>query len=164
MIGNDIVDLKLASVESNWRRPNFLNKICTFSEQNFIAQSKNPELEVWKLWSRKEAAYKIYNRETGIRGYFPWKLECSITETFENKECGLVSINNKVYHTETYVDKDFIYTIAATSLQLFDKITAVKQCQIILKINGLPFLQSKLKPVSITHHGRFDRKITLVDS
>ena len=86
MIGNDIVDLKLASVESNWRRPNFITKIFTVSEQNFIARSKNPELEVWKLWSRKEAAYKIYNRETGMRGYFPWKLECSITETFENKE------------------------------------------------------------------------------
>lgn len=164
MIGNDIVDLKLAKVESNWRRPNFLNKIFTFSEQDFIAQSENPELEVWKLWSRKEAVYKIYNRETGIRGYFPWKADCSITETFENKECGLVSINNKVYHTETYINKDFIYTIAVTTVKMFHKIIAVNQDEQIIKINGLPFLERELKPVSITHHGRFERKITLIDA
>jgi hypothetical protein len=36
-----------------------------------ISNAENPDNMVWNLWSRKEAAYKIYNRVTGIRGYFP---------------------------------------------------------------------------------------------
>ena len=77
MIGNDIVDLALAKKESNWKRNRFLDKIFTTKEQVLIVDAENPEIMVWNLWSRKEAAYKIYNRETGIRGYFPLQLECS---------------------------------------------------------------------------------------
>ena len=76
MIGNDIVDLALAKKESNWKRNRFLDKIFTETEQLLIFHSENPEIMVWNLWSRKEAAYKIYNRETGIRGYFRSILRC----------------------------------------------------------------------------------------
>ena len=76
MIGNDIIDLALALKESNWKRKGFLDKIFTKNEQLLILNTQNPEVMVWNLWSRKEAAYKIYNRQTGIRGYFPLQLEC----------------------------------------------------------------------------------------
>ena len=164
MIGNDIVDLQLAKIQSNWQRPNYLEKIFSKEEIQFILNAENSELEVWKLWSRKEAAYKIYNRETGIRGYFPWKLKCSNPEITEDKEIGLVLIEDKVYCTETYVNQDYIYTIASKSVQLFDKIIAVNQHDTIIKMEGMPFLETNLKLVSITHHGRFERKITLLDS
>jgi len=57
MIGNDIVDLELALKESNWKRKGFLNKIFTNEEQLLISSAINPEIMVWNLWSRKEAAY-----------------------------------------------------------------------------------------------------------
>ena len=41
MIGNDLVDLKVASVESNWKRPRFLDKVFTIEEQQLIMNSKN---------------------------------------------------------------------------------------------------------------------------
>ncbi len=163
MIGNDIVDLQLAKRQSNWQRKNFLEKIFTSKEQMFILNSEIPEIEVWKLWSRKEAAYKIYNRETGVRGYFPWKLECSIPENSEEKKEKYVSIENKKYFTETFVFNDFIYSISVESVDLFDKIIDVNEEEKIIKINDLPFLENSLKPVSITHHGRFSRKISLLD-
>lgn len=164
MIGNDIVDLQLAKFESNWRRPKYLDKIFTFDEQDFIIQSINPELEVWKLWSRKEAAYKIYNRETGIRGFFPWRLECSLEANFSTKTCDYVAIDGKQYHTITEVDENYIYTVAVTSMAYFEKIANISHQRKIIKINGIPFLENSLKPVSITNHGRFERKITLIDS
>ena len=71
MIGNDIVDLELARKESNWKRKGFLDKIFAKNEQLLIFNAENPDTMVWNLWSRKEAAYKIYNRQTQIRGYFP---------------------------------------------------------------------------------------------
>ena len=160
MIGNDIVDLKLAKEQSNWRRQNYLEKIFTIEEQSFIRQANNPEIEVWKLWSRKEAVYKVYNRKTGIRGFFPWKIACAVSANLLD----IVTINGQVFYTKTMVSKDYIYSIAVQSIDLFDKIIDLNTGENIIKINDLPYIKNSLKPVSITHHGRFERKITLIDS
>jgi phosphopantetheinyl transferase (holo-ACP synthase) len=69
VIGNDIVDLALARKESNWKRPG-LNKIFTTKEQLLISSAENPNTMVWNLWSRKRAAYKIYNRATEYEDTF----------------------------------------------------------------------------------------------
>jgi phosphopantetheinyl transferase (holo-ACP synthase) len=164
MIGNDIVDLRFAKVQSNWMRPRFVEKICTDTEFTFIHQSINPELEIWKLWSRKEAAYKIYNRETGIRGYFPWKISCSLQENSNERDNDFVTIYSEKYYTKTIVNAEYIYTIAAKSLLLFNQIIDLSANQKIIKINDLPFVKDTLQPVSITNHGRFEKKITLVNS
>ena len=164
MIGNDIVDLQLARTQSNWKRRNFLSKIFTLEEQMVINQSASPEIEVWKLWSRKEAVYKIYNRQTGIRGFFPWKLKCSIESYSDASSFGSVSIDGIEYYTKTNCNVDFIYTIAANSLELFDRMIDVRNGNEVIKIDQLPYTKFSLKPVSISHHGRFERKITLIDS
>lgn len=163
MIGNDIVDLALAKKESDWQRNRFLDKIFTKNEQQIILNDVNPEIMVWNLWSRKEAAYKIYNRETGIRGFFPLQLECS----FENVTMGTVYIKKKIYFTQSKIENDSIYTIAVVEKKHFDRIESINSAIQIFKINELPFIidcASKIKkPVSITHHGRFWKGITLKD-
>ena len=163
MIGNDIVDLQLAKTQSNWQRPKFIQKIFSTSEQYYIRQSDNPELEIWKLWTMKEAAYKAYNRETGIRGFFPWKLECSVAEFHKGKFLGKVVIEDKIYFTKTILRDDFVYTIAANSLDSLEKIIEINSGEKIIKIDGLPFTVIGKKLVSITHHGRFERKIGLAN-
>jgi phosphopantetheinyl transferase (holo-ACP synthase) len=163
MIGNDIVDLQLAKLQSNWQRPRFIEKIFTKEEQDFIKIAQNPALEIWKLWSRKEAAYKIYNRETGIRGYFPWKLECSISVTPSNIADDFVKINSQKYFTKTYFDYNSVYTVAVKRAVLFTRISEIATDTKVIKINGLPCFEESLKPISITHHGRFERRITLLD-
>jgi phosphopantetheinyl transferase (holo-ACP synthase) len=161
MIGNDIVDLALAQKESNWKRKGFLDKIFTQEEQSLVANAENPEVMVWNLWSRKEAVYKIYNRETGIRGYIPLQLVCF----YESETTGTVSCNGRVYYTETVVTKDFVYTIAAAKVDLFTQIQKISSDEEIGKTNGIPFIidaQTAISnPVSITHHGRFWKGIKL---
>ncbi|TDE00640.1 4'-phosphopantetheinyl transferase family protein [Flavobacterium sandaracinum] len=163
MIGNDIVDLALARKESNWKRKGFLDKIFTLKEQFLIANAINPEIMVWNLWTRKEAAYKIYNRETGIRGYIPLQLECF----YENATLGTVSIKEKIYFTKGIIENNSIYTIAVTNKNNFDKIESIDSAVTLLKNNGIPFVidsvSKKKKAVSITHHGRFWKGITLLD-
>lgn len=163
MIGNDVVDLALAKRVSNWKRDRYLDKIFTVNEQLLIFHAEIPEVMVWNLWSRKEAAYKIYNRETGIRGYFPLLLECF----YENETLGTVSIKEKIYFTQSQIENDSIYTIAVADKKHFDKIESITSAIEIFKINGIPFIidsASKIKkPVSITHHGRFWKGITLMD-
>jgi phosphopantetheinyl transferase (holo-ACP synthase) len=161
MIGNDIVDLALARTESNLKRKNFLDKLFTKEEQLLVENANNPEVMVWNLWSRKEAAYKIYNRETGIRGYFPKQLVCS----YESETSGTVCCNERVYYTKSTVTKDFIYTIATIEPQFFNQIEKINLDYKIHKTNGIPSIidtQTALsKPVSITHHGRFWEGITI---
>jgi phosphopantetheinyl transferase (holo-ACP synthase) len=161
VIGNDVVDLVLAKKESNWQRKGFLDKIFTKNEQELIHKAIHPEIMVWNLWSRKEAAYKIYNRETGIRGYFPLQLECD----WSNYKTGIVSIKGFVFYTQTTIDSDCIYTIAVAENKIFTQIKTVDFNAEIEKINGIPFLKEKqsqlLKPVSISHHGRFWRGISV---
>ncbi|MFE3870759.1 4'-phosphopantetheinyl transferase superfamily protein [Flavobacterium sp. ZS1P70] len=161
MIGNDIVDLALAKKESNWQRKGFLDKIFTQQEQLLITRANSSEVMVWNLWTRKEAAYKIYNRETGIRGYFPLQFECH----FENEVLGTVICNGNMYFTQTDISDEFMHTIAVAEKKYFMRIKNLDSDANICKMNGIPFIMDQLteitKPVSISHHGRFWRGITL---
>jgi phosphopantetheinyl transferase (holo-ACP synthase) len=161
VIGNDIVDLALAKKESNWQRKGFLNKIFTQKEQLLIANADNPEVMVWNLWTRKEAAYKIYNRQTNIRGYFPLQLECF----YESETTGTVTCYGYNYYTKTEISEDCIYTIAIAEKEYLIQIKEINSEDKISKKNGIPYIIEEFteikKPVSISHHGRFWKGITL---
>ena len=164
MIGNDIIDLALARKESNWKRKGFLDKIFTPKEQLLISNSENPEITVWNLWSRKEAAYKIYNRQTQIRAFIPLQLECSDIEISNGIIYGKVICYNTVYFTKTVINAEFIETNAVLNPQDFDTIKTINPSKNIIKTNGIPnYFDSEhniWKPISKSHHGRFERIIS----
>lgn len=108
MTGNDIVDIQVAAAESNWRRKGFLEKICTPQEQLYINNAATPDSMVWRLWTMKESAYKIYTRQYGGRFFAPQKFSCTILSDAR----GVVTINSVSYQTITITAKDLIYTIA----------------------------------------------------
>lgn len=165
MIGNDIVDLALARKENNWKRKGFLDKIFTQNEQILIQNSENPDLKVWNLWTRKEAVYKIYNRKTGIRGYFPLEIECFDFYVSNKLEMGNVFIKNHVFFTKTEITKEFIYSLGLENANNFSKIKTLNNREFIIKINGLPYFfdsENRIKkPASISHHGRFEQIISI---
>jgi phosphopantetheinyl transferase (holo-ACP synthase) len=165
MIGNDIVDLELAENESNWKRKGFLNKIFSKNEQLQILNAEKPAVMVWNLWSRKEAAYKIHNRKTHIRGYFPLQLECSDINKIDEIIWGKVTISDVIYYTKTEIHPQYINTIAVEKIEDFDNIMVLKNKIGIYKINDIPFYSetdsSVSKPVSMSHHGRFEQIISL---
>ncbi len=155
MIGNDVVDLKLSKKESNWQRTGYFDKMFTENEQILIKNSVNQEITVWNLWSRKEAAYKIWNRETGIRKYNPIKFECFDLDT----EIGLVKFENFIFYTKTEINKNYIHSIAVLNKEDFNKISVLGNLITIKKQNGIPFYVNKnqeVKPISKSHHGRFE--------
>ncbi|GEP51858.1 hypothetical protein FNO01nite_25300 [Flavobacterium noncentrifugens] len=156
MIGNDVVDLALAQKESNWKRNGFLQKIFTEKEHLQILNSENPEVKVWELWSRKEAAYKIWNRESNVRLFHPMKFECSD----EDSDFGKVSFENQVYFTKTDFSDERISSIAVCQKSDFDAIIHLENRNGITKENGIPFLNKK--PVSISNHGRFEQIISIL--
>lgn len=165
MIGNDIVDLVLAQKESNWKRKGFLDKIFTKKEQKLIFSAENPTVIVWSLWSMKEAGYKIYNRQTLIRGYFPMQLKCFDLEFINGIAFGKVVIKNKIYFTKTEITAKFINTIAVENVNDFDEIKTFKNRKHIKMSDGIPSFfeteNSMPRPASISHHGKFEQIIAV---
>lgn len=113
MIGNDLVDLKLAAKQSNWQRKGFLDKLFTPKEQGYILNSDNPFETVWLLWSMKESAYKAYLQMHNERFFAPKNLTCHLI----SKNTGTVLINNVLFFTESEIGDAFIYTVAFTKNQ-----------------------------------------------
>jgi phosphopantetheinyl transferase (holo-ACP synthase) len=149
MIGNDIVDLELAAQESHWQRPGYLEKIFTAEEQSMIANAENPTVMVWLIWSRKEAVYKIINRQSHIRTYAPLKFQCSAKN--------FVTYEGSFYPFKSYQTDNCIHTVAVERAELFDALDVHtgqrEQWNISKDEYGIPFLEGK--PVSVSHHGRY---------
>lgn len=156
MIGNDVVDLALAKVESNWQRKGYLNKIFTAKEQNLIFSSQNLTLMVWILWSRKEAVYKMIRQENGLRGFYPLKIENA------NFDSGIVCFNQKKYYAKTVQKDEMLHTIALKNNQ-FDQISELNPSIKIHKKDEIPYLIKNGNNHFITksHHGRFEKILLL---
>lgn len=108
MIGNDVIDIKKTKLESNWERKGFLDKVFTSSEQEIIHKSNDKFLAVWRMWSMKESAYKLFIQKGNERFYNPLKLVCSIIFN----ESGVVQIEDYSINTKTIITSDYIYTSA----------------------------------------------------
>ena len=184
MIGNDIVDLSLAKVESNWERKGFLRKLFSAREIDLISDANEPGLMVWKLWSMKESAYKADFRSSKKRKFNPSKFQCEVvTDTSGN-----VQYEGSMYKTNTLIADDFIHTSAwregrnnsmskpiiktfstqFSSDKLYQSLVLMmattkaykeKDLRVIKSSVGIPELyKNKIKLetlCSISHHGRY---------
>ncbi|WP_411894031.1 4'-phosphopantetheinyl transferase superfamily protein [Winogradskyella sp. A2] len=112
MVGNDIVDLKEAQNASNWQRPRFLDKLFTELEQAFIKGAKNPFLMVWRLWSMKEASYKLYTQIHPSRFFNPKSFECTVVNN-----SGFVKFKDFQYYVETKITSNYIISEARLERQ-----------------------------------------------
>ncbi|RUT72184.1 4-phosphopantetheinyl transferase family protein [Flavobacterium cupreum] len=165
MIGNDVIDIVQSRRESNWQRKGFLEKIFTAEEQLLIANDVHPETMVWLLWSMKEAAYKIYNRQTKIRAYIPQKLVCSMAFQNNSYASGKVSCCGTVYYTQTFIHREYLHTIAVSDPAQWDTVIEIEKKNIAKDPYGIPFLSSDPSPnrqnVSVSNHGRFEKVVGL---
>lgn len=165
MIGNDVIDLIQSRQESNWQRKGFTKKLFTPAEQMLIAQNSEPEIIIWLLWSMKEAAYKIYNRQTKIREFIPQKLTCTLLSITDDYSTGQVKCGETIYHTKTTITPDSLHTIAVSFLDHLKQVIEIEKKNIIKDENGIPYFSNsfsdKLQDVSISHHGRFEKVVTI---
>ena len=165
MIGNDVIDMLQSRKESNWRRKGFIEKIYTLDEQLLISNALDTEIMVWILWSMKEAAYKVYNRQTKIREYIPKKLICTITSQDHHTITGKVTCSGQTYYTQTVFSPDHIHTIAVIHFGDLNKVIEIEKKTTSKDEKGLPYLsntlQNTIQDVSVSHHGRFEKVVTI---
>lgn len=176
MIGNDIVDLQLASIQSNWKRPGFLDKQFTTEEKKQILDSENPFNKTWLLWSMKEAAYKCYVQKHKRRFFAPKLFKCVL----DNDCQGKVFYKEIIYETKSSITDDYIHTIAKiysntninlecfkvsensnVSEQINNRINKLFSHKIQIKKDTLNipylFLEDKKLPYTLSksHHGKY---------
>lgn len=174
MIGNDLVDLQKAAAESNWERKGYLEKLCSGDEQQFIRKAKDSFLMFWIIWTMKESAYKIINRQTGIRSYNPLSFQCQNIQLNQQGARGTLTYQGQTLSILTTVNSHIIHSIAVSETTEF---AAVKVLQLkynknymedfnlsstayqIDKKNGIPEMTNKLTgakhAISISHHGPY---------
>lgn len=175
MIGNDLVSLQQAALESNWQRKGYLDKIYTPAEQQLIFQAANPSLTLWILWSMKEAAYKIVNRLTGIRSYSPLSYVCTGLQINDWQASGEVQYLDQSFFTSTEIHSEYVHSVAVSQttdfdhiclhylentagyLQEFNKLSSFYQLG--KNYSGLPEMThlttGNKHAASISHHGAF---------
>ena len=176
MIGNDIIDLSLAKIGSDWQRRGFLEKQFTANEQQVILAATNPFLLVWRFWSMKEAAYKVFTQQNEMCFFAPKKFDCLL---ISNKE-GMVLYKDEIFYTSSIVTQDYIFTLASyeKSTKPYSKFAMPQDIDIMIKIkledvtkfsaieieqkkskNGAPFYYYKdillTRSCSISHHGNY---------
>lgn len=176
MIGNDIIDLRAAAVESRIHRKGFLEKLFLPGEIRAIREAASPATTTWLLWSCKEAVYKIVHRNTRERKYAPQQFSCSIEqEQVYGKVTGTVLHNHQIYYYQALVANDHIHTCAAADYSLLREIVVFTNQQVagnytgfiqqVLSAKelfykdemGIPYIlhreDGRCLPVSVSHHG-----------
>lgn len=61
-VGNDIVDLREPSALLKSQDLRFIERVFTPAEQARIRSAAKPSNELWRLWTAKESAFKIYRK------------------------------------------------------------------------------------------------------
>lgn len=62
LVGNDVVDLRVAENASVRERPRFLARVCDDAEQARVRAAALPVAALWALFAAKEAAYKVVTK------------------------------------------------------------------------------------------------------
>lgn len=183
MVGNDIVDLEEAIKLSNWQHPRFLDKLFTDIEQQYIKTSLDPFIAIWKLWSMKEAAYKIYVQINPGRFYNPKRFICNLTGernsvTYLDFRCFVktnvtskfilsearLSDSNTTLQPIRFNNKSYSAQSKNTYSYLLDSIAKdynLSRSNLQIKKNkyGVPKIYYNLNvlslSISITHHGNY---------
>lgn len=180
MVGNDIVDIAEAEKASNWQRPRFLGKLFSYSEQQLIQNDDNPTLMVWRLWSMKEAAYKLFTQAHPSRFYNPKSFQCEV-----KGHTGEVRYHSFQCYVQTKITTEYIISEARLQPGVFSSKVVVfesknqkeqsrllkqellnhiristkkiSELQLVYNEFGIPVVKinTELKNISLTHHGRF---------
>lgn len=174
MVGNDIVDLQAAGHTSNWHRERFLDKLFTPSEQHHIREAECPFPMLWRLWSLKEASYKLYTQLYPGRFYNPKGFECSLygqsaTVEFKGFQCYAHTRSTSDYIiSEASLNKKEMGSVIVKLTTTDPKGQSEELRDWVLQHLGgayrfqknpfdIPVLVhgKEQVPISLTHHGRY---------
>lgn len=174
MIGNDVIDLRLARAERKSENFRYLEKICCACEIQQIQDSRDPELMLWTFWAMKESAYKAHQRFRS----FSRKLNPIAFKCFLDIDTSKVKIEDCIYQIDLAITSEYIHSSTGLS-QIVWKVYRnekkpyttllrsflnglhgeISHIEIKKGATGIPVYSIDVslrdKPISISHHGAF---------
>lgn len=130
-IGNDIVHLKHPANSGVNPSERYLSKSYTQAEQQSIMTSIKIIPELWKFWSCKEAAFKTLQKMGVVSFYEPKNIEVvsSNREVGSPNFFGIVTYENHIIYTHSYIQDDFILTLGCNCKDgLASSIWSIESC------------------------------------
>ncbi len=86
MIGNDVVDLLDRDARPETLHPRFDARVFSPAERLALEQSEDPNRQRWRLWSAKEAAYKVARKLDASSTFSPSRFQVEL----DRDACGTV--------------------------------------------------------------------------
>jgi hypothetical protein len=80
MVGNDVVDLIAFEAEPPEARSRFDARVFRPAEREAIQRAVNPSRERWCHWAAKEAAYKLFKKESSATTFSPIRFEVDLLQ------------------------------------------------------------------------------------
>ena len=180
MNGNEIVDLRIATIPGGLKRLRFLDKIFSPGEQKLI---NSGQVGVWTLWAMKEAVYKAHHRRFNLPLSFnPKGIKVQISEVSEHSIIDSAEYRSYLYigrgiltpffihFTATCLPKEQLFTgiYNTSSVQIKDQLKQVLSEKLRLDKDDLKIVKDKNYiphflyrnanlnlPFSISHHGNY---------
>ena len=88
MVGNDVVDLVKFEAEPPADRARFDARVFRPVEREAIQRAMNPSRERWCHWAAKEAAYKLFKKQSPATIFSPVRFEIDLLEEPESWRLG----------------------------------------------------------------------------
>ena len=78
MVGNDVVDLRDRDARPETLHPRFDARVFSPAERRSLERSEDPTRQRWRLWSAKEAAYKLARKLDASSIFSPSRFEVEL--------------------------------------------------------------------------------------
>ena len=87
MVGNDVVDLRDRDARPETLHPRFDARVFTAGERLALERSEDPTRQRWRLWSAKEAAYKVARKLDASATFSPRRFEVELDRQARGTVC-----------------------------------------------------------------------------
>ncbi len=87
MIGNDVVDLRDRDARPETLHPRFDARVFSPAERLALERSEDPDRQRWRLWSAKEAAYKLARKLDPSSTFSPSRFEVELDRDSRGTVC-----------------------------------------------------------------------------
>lgn len=179
MIGNDVVDLRDPDSHPDSVHPGFDARVLAASELARLHSAAHPEVERWRLWAAKEAAYKAARRTDRELVFAPARFVVTVRDARE----GSVRIGSRDFIVTWSEEDGAVHAIAheatlgvprvvaavaeaggADPSAAVRKLALARVCGSAAgsaritaedRIPSLELGDGRILPLSLSHHGRF---------
>ena len=87
MVGNDVVDLRDRDARPETLHPRFDARVFSPAERLALERSEDPDRHRWRLWSAKEAAYKLARKLDASSTFSPSRFEVELDRDSRGTVC-----------------------------------------------------------------------------